>query len=101
MKTMSDLDNLMDVVRRLPKRNKGTETNWRLWNVIRAEKQLWVTLDLGEKGLRTVLVAKGTYLGALLRYCGVEYRKGAKLTKDGNVCNLSERIDKECVVGYK
>lgn len=100
-KSVEDLDRLMAVVAGLPKREKTEETNWRLYHVVRAKTQLWVTLDLGEKGSLEKLVAKGTYLGALLRYYGVQHDQNARLTKNGKPCNLAERADEACTFAYK
>jgi hypothetical protein len=94
-KNMDDLNRLMATVAGLPKREKTEETNWRLWHLVRTKEQVWVTLDLGEKGSIEKLVAKGTYLGALLRYYNVEHVAGAQLIKNGKPCNLSEKVETE------
>jgi hypothetical protein len=96
----SELDRLLKTVGDLPKREETEKTDWRLHLLIRAEKQLWVAFETKE-GSRYVLVAKGTYLGALLRYCKTGYVPGAQLTKNGVPCNLAERVDEECTVSYK
>ena len=98
---MSGLDRIMSEVAGLSKREKLHETNWRLYHLIRVEKQLWITLET-TAGSRDILVAKGTYVGALLRYGKVEYIPEAKLTKNCRECNLAERIDENnCTIAYK
>jgi len=98
---MSELDRLRQTVDDLPKREETREkTNWRLHLLVRTTEQRWVAFETAG-GSRDVLVAKGTYLGALLRYCKTGYVPGATLTKNGVPCNLAERVDEACTVAYK